>query len=102
MPRPDAEFAWPVYFAKRPLVAKRITLQAGQMFPLQDKGYIRGLGAAYGVPDAATRPFSELDYVDMLNVRTDEMAKAIQDNGLNLTAAKKLLGEPSGEKKRAA
>ena len=89
----DKEFVWPYYFAKRPLQAARLTLRAGDQFPLQDKTYIRGLGPAFGIKDADRKPFSELDYVEMVNVQSTEMAKSIRERGLNLQDAKKLVSQ---------
>ena len=94
MPRPairDQELAWPIYYAKRDLDARRVQLKAGDLFPLQNKAYIRGLGPSYLVDDADRRPFASLDYVETLNVGSEEMARMIQQQGLKLPEAKRSL-----------
>ena len=87
----ESEFMWPYYFATRPLKAKRIQIKVGDQFVLQDKNYIRGLGSAYGVKDAFACPFSELDYVEILNVKSPEMAKAISERNLNNERAREFV-----------
>lgn len=87
----DKDFVWPYYFAKRPLDAKRIKIRTGDQFSPQDKQYIRGLGAAYGVKDADTRAFAKLNYVEVIDVHSDEMARAVYERGLNLENTRKLL-----------
>jgi hypothetical protein len=84
----ENEFVWPYYFATRPLKAKRIQIKIGDQFVLQDKNYIRGLGSAYGVTNPFGCPFSDLDYVEILNVRSPEMAKAIGERNLNSERAR--------------
>lgn len=89
-----SDMAWPFYFAKRDLTARRVTYKAGEPFQIQEKGYIRGLAAAYGLDSgkADRMPFSELPYVVTLNVRSQEMAKHIQEHGLTYKQAEKLVG----------
>ena len=86
-----ADLAWPLYFAKRPLTAKRITLKKGEPFPIQDKGYIRGLAAAFGVPNADRVRFSELDYVEMVDVQSLEKGRHILERGLTAEQARKVM-----------
>lgn len=85
------EYVWPMYFATRALDAPRLKLNAGDPFPLQDKFSIRGLGRSFGVPEADRLPFSDLPYVTTLNVHSEEMARAIRDQGLDLKRARKLV-----------
>lgn len=85
------DFTWPMYFAKRDLNAPRVKLRKGQAFEMQDKSYIRGLGEAFGVPDAWTRPWHELPYVQVLNVSDDGMLTSIKERGLDFTQAKRLM-----------
>ena len=89
-------FVWPMYFTKKPLDAPRLRLAAGDAFPLQDKAYIRGLGHSFGIPDAERLPFSELPYVETLNVHSEEFARRIREQGLRYPQAKKLV-EQAGE-----
>lgn len=86
-----SEFVWPMYFAAAPLDAPRLKLKEGEPFPFQDKFYIRGLANAYGVQQADTVPFHELPYVIVLNVRSEDMARQIKEQGLGYKAARKLL-----------
>jgi len=80
---------WPIYFCTKPLDAARVQLRKGQPFPIQSKHYIRGLGRAYGVPDAETRDFGELPYVAVLNVQNEGNARNIIERGMSLDEAKK-------------
>lgn len=82
---------WPMYFAKKSLDAPRIALKAGQAFPVQDKFYIRGLGYAFGVENPDRVPFNELPYVDVLDVRSQEMVQHILEQGMDFKAAKKFV-----------
>ena len=72
--------AWPMYFAKLPLSTPRLMLRVGDPFPVQHKQVIRGLGLAYGVPNAMDLPFAALPYVEIVDVVTqrvaDEVARA--------------------------
>lgn len=94
MPRPADH--WPVYFAKRPLKAKMVNYKAGDLFKMQDVGYIRALGPGFGVANSRDLPFAELDYVQILDVGTRPMATAIVSQGLTLNKAKQLLGGLDG------
>jgi hypothetical protein len=54
-----------VYIARRALRGTRLTIEAGEAFPIQNKGFIRGLAVAYGLDakEAERMPFAELPYV---------------------------------------
>ena len=85
------DLSWPLYFAKRPLQAKRIALKRGDVFPIQSKSYVRGLAAAYGLSDADRVPFGSLDYVETVDVRTQETAVHVIERGLNVEQTRRLL-----------
>ena len=89
-------FMWPLYFATKALNAQRLALKKGQPFPIQDKFYIRGLGRAFGVTDADTRPFGDLPYVGVLNVQTEDCARHIMDRGMLYEDAQKLVATKVG------
>ena len=95
MSRPT--FMWPLYFARKALKAPRLTLEAGQIFPLQDKNYIRGLAAIYGLKGADQMGFADLPYVEVLNVHSEEFARQVREQGLRYGQAKKLVDAPVGE-----
>lgn len=59
---------FPLYFARQALRAARVELDVGQQFEHQNKPYIRGLGAAFGVERADVRPFHTLRYCGVLLV----------------------------------
>ena len=80
---------WPMYFAKRPLEARRMRLTKGDQFPIQEKQYIRNLALAYGLTDGT--PFHQLDYVEALDVQTEYNAKLIRDRQLTLKDARRLV-----------
>lgn len=82
---------WPCYFARVGVQSRRVTLTAGEPFPLQHKAYIRGLGPAFGCPEARTLPFSKLPYVRVVDVKTEAMARDIRERRLDLTAAEALM-----------
>lgn len=84
--------AWPAYFATKGLVGKHFAIRKGDLFFMQSKDYIRALGPAYGVPDAATKPFSELPYVRTVNVGSPAMFNQIRAQALSLEQAEKLVG----------
>lgn len=84
---------WPMHFAARALDARRLKLAVGDPFPLQDRNVIRGYGAAYGVADAATKPWSELGYVVTVDVASEEMAKRIRETNLKLKDVRALLSK---------
>ena len=90
-------FTWPVYFATKPLKAARMSLKKGQAFPIQEKHYIRGLGRAYGVANAETLGFTDLPYVAVVNVQTEDMARHIIDRGVPLDDAHKLVEAGGGK-----
>jgi hypothetical protein len=85
------DMAWPMYFAAKPLTKGKVTYRKGDAFQLQDKGYIRGLGIAYGVPDADRLPFGSLPYVETVNVRDRRNMYQIIQTGMNADAARKLV-----------
>jgi hypothetical protein len=87
--RPD--MAWPLYFAKRPIRGARISIEKGQLFPLQDKAFIKGVGGAAGCKDSWARHFADLPYVETLNVHTEALARAIHDQGLDIGKARELV-----------
>lgn len=90
-----AEVYWPLYFARRALVSERMSVRAGDPFPLQGKPQIRGLGPAYGVMDADRRAFHQLPYVRALNVKSEAMGRYILQTGLTYDEAVALLeGKP--------
>ena len=82
-----------MYFARRPLEARRLRLARGDQFPIQEKQYIRNLALAYGLRDGTE--FHQLDYVDTVDVHTEEFAKMIRDRQLNLKDARRLVQGPS-------
>lgn len=88
------KWVYPLYFANEALDNARFPIKAGRPFPFQDKFFIRGLGRAYGVKDADTRPFADLPYVTVLNVHGQEVAREIINSGLTLDQAKALV-EPA-------
>lgn len=97
------DLTWPVYFATRDLVGKRLTIKAGEPFPIQDKGFIRGLAQSYGVADAQTCAFTVLPYVRVLNVHSTEMARQIREQGLSLTEAEaRVTTEPRAKRRATA
>jgi hypothetical protein len=63
---PDNEGVVPIYFARRPLLARNVELRVGEQFPYQAKDQIRALGRSFGVLDAERRAFHELPYVGVL------------------------------------
>jgi len=83
---------WPMYFAAKPLKAARLTLREGDMLPVQEKQSIRGLGVAYGVEDAWTMEWAKLPFVRTLNVRSEQVARQIREQGLGYREAAKLIG----------
>lgn len=83
--------AFPYYFVKQDLNGVRLKLKAGDPFPIQQKPVIRGLAKSYGVEDAELIPFDQLPYVDVVDVRSKQMAKRIQDEHLRAPAVKKLV-----------
>jgi hypothetical protein len=85
------EPVWPMYFAAKPLPGKRRSYQVGDAFEIQTKEFVRGLGEAYGVKDALTRPFSQLEYCTVLNVRSPRNARDIATRGLRVKEAAKLV-----------
>lgn len=85
------DLAWPLYFAAKPLKTAKTVIQKGEAFVIQAKDYIRGLGTAYGVTDAWTRPFGDLPYVRVLNVRSKQTASLITQQGLGYDQAAKLV-----------
>lgn len=89
---------WPMFFAAKPLDAKRVKLKQGEQFPWQDKGIIRGLSKAYGFPEggATLFPFASLPFVLMLDVGSYELALQIAEQGLTYAQAKRLVS-PRGE-----
>ena len=90
------DWGWPMYFAKRPLTTGKVQYRKGDAFQLQDKGYIRGLGIAYGVLDADVVPFASLPYVETVNVRDRRNMYQVLQTGLNADAAKKLVADAVG------
>jgi hypothetical protein len=82
---------WPMYFAAKPLSGSRRSYQVGDAFEQQTKDYVRGLGEAYGVKDASTRPFAKLPYCTVLNVRSRALADEIATRGLGIKEAAKLV-----------
>lgn len=84
---------WPIYFAKKPLTGARVNLRKGDVFPLQNKSYIRALGPHFGRADAERCAFSDLvgDYVEIVDVGTAEQAELIARLGLTLAQTRALL-----------
>jgi len=82
---------WPIFFAKRALKAKNITIRVGEPFPYQDIRVIQGFGEAYGVKDAMSKSAAELDYVEVVDVHDRQMAKHVLQQGLTAAAVKKTL-----------
>lgn len=80
--------AWPMYFAKQPLKTARLELRIGDPFPVQHKQVIRGLGVAYGVPNAMELPFNELPYVDVVDVVTQRVAEEVEKAKLPASRAR--------------
>ena len=95
----DTHIGWPMYFAAKPLDAKKVKLKAGEPFPWQDKAIIRGLSKAYEFPQGANSLFSfaDLPFVRVLDVGTVQMAQQILERGLTFDQAKKLL-DPRGHR----
>lgn len=90
MPHPQIG-SWPCYFATRPCRAPKLVMDAGDPFPMQDKQIIRGYGAAFGCPNADALPFSELPYVTVLDVGSEDIARRIREQGIKLKDAQRLL-----------
>lgn len=90
MPNPVVN-SWPVHFATKSMKARALNVRAGDPFPLQDRASIRGYGAAYGVPDAHTRSFSDLGFVTTLDVRSEDVARQIREQRLSLREAQRLV-----------
>lgn len=84
-------FVWPLYFATKSLKSARVNIRKGQVFPIQDKHYLRGLGRAYGVENADKLTIPELPYVAVLNVGGEAEARQILDRKLTLDEAKTVL-----------
>ena len=82
---------WPIFFAKRALKAKNITIRAGEPFPYQDLKVIQGFGEAYGVKDAHLKSAAELDYVEVVDVHARQMAHHVLQQGLMAATVKKTL-----------
>ena len=87
------DLSYPMYFAEKPLKGLRVSYRKGDAFEIQTKDYVRALGPQYGVPDAATLPFSELPYVRIVNVRSRGMAEQVRQQAMTADAAAKLVGE---------
>ncbi len=86
---------YPIYFATVPIEGRKIHLKAGEPFPLQHKGYIRGLGPSVGCPDADTMNFGRLPYVQVIDAGDAEAAQQILELGLSAEqAAKRLTTTP--------
>ena len=83
---------FPMYFATKPLRG-RISLKAGEPFPVQDKQGVRGFGTAYGIENAFDLPFDQLPYVEVVDVRSRANAQRVREAGLDAKAAKKLTAE---------
>lgn len=88
---PIYPMGWPLFFAKRPLKARNLTIRVGEPFPFQDIRVIQGYGAAYGVPDAHTKSASELDYVEVIDVHDQELARHVMQQRLTAPVVNKLL-----------
>lgn len=86
------EQTWPMYFAGADITGTKVALKKGELFPIQDKATIRGYGAAAGVKDAWTRPFPRLGYVVTVNVRSEDMARQIREQGLRYKDVLRLVG----------
>ena len=93
MSRRDADYVWPMYFAKLPLSAPRVRLLKGDPFPMQDKFYLRGLGPSYGVPaeTADHCAITDLPYVQVLYVESEGQARMILERGYGYADAKELV-----------
>ena len=87
------DWGWPMYFARLALKSGKVPYRKGDMFQMQDKGYIRGLGIAYGVLDADVVPFASLPYVETVNVRDRRTMYQVIQQGMNADAAKKLVAD---------
>jgi len=81
---------WPMHFAKKDIGGK-LAIKKGDLFPIQDKQTIKGLGAAAGCPNSWKMRFHELPYVETIDVRTRDIEQQIKDQGLSLTEARRLL-----------
>ena len=81
---------FPMYFATKPLKG-RVSLKAGDPFPVQDKNGVRGFGVAYGVPNAFDLPFDNLPYVEVVDVRSRANAQRVRESGMDAKAAKRLV-----------
>lgn len=92
-----ASLVWPLYFARREIRGRRLVIRRGHLFPTEDKLTIRGFGRALGVEDADRRPFDALPYVQVLDVRSEEMARHVRERGLTYDQARKLLEGGDGE-----
>lgn len=98
MPSDRPDMTWPMYFAKVACDGKgKVRFRDGDPFPIQDKAYIRGIGASFGCKDSWARSFGDLPYVEVLNVYSDTMARHISERGLTLEQARRLVrnGEAS-------
>jgi len=82
-----------MYFSTKELKSRNINLRPGEAFPFQDKHSIRLLGPAFGVNDAMNKPFSELDYVTSVDVKSPAMAEKIKNLKMSLRDAEKLASE---------
>jgi len=94
--RPD--MTWPMYFARVVCDGKgKVRFREGDPFPIQDKAYIRGIGASFGCKNSWALSFGELPYVEVLNVYSNQMARHISERGLTLEQARRLVrnGEAS-------
>lgn len=88
---------WPMYFAATDSDGQgKVVYRKGQPFIFQDKNYVRGIGGSFGCPDAWSRGFADLPYVQHLDVRDETMVKHIMEKGLDYDEAKALMtgGEP--------
>lgn len=94
MPRPASQ--WPVYFAKRSVKGRLVSMKPGDVFLSQDMQYIRALGPSFGVPDSRTQDFSALDYVQVLDVGTRVNAAAILGQRMTLKKAQAFLEASDG------
>ncbi len=86
-----SEIAWPVYFAAKSVSGSHLSIREGDRLPIQTKQFVRDLGPAFGVPNAADLPFDQLDYVRVVNVRSQVMAEQIRQQGLGHKQAAKLV-----------
>lgn len=92
----------PLYFATQPLDGRQLHIKAGELFPVQTKGFIRGLARNYGVDDGDSCPFSSLPYVAVLDAQTEGAAQQIRQLRLTLDEASERLAAGKTPRKRAA